>query len=197
MKRVFDLTVSTVSIVLFLPLFLIISICIFFTMGTPIFYKQLRIGKDNKPFYIYKFRTMMNALEINGRILSDDERITKFGIILRKTSLDELPQLINVIKGEMSLVGPRPLLPEYLPLYTREQIRRHEVKPGITGLAQVSGRNSISWEEKFRLDVFYVDHCSFLMDMKILLLTVLKVLKREGINEKGKMTVERFKGMGG
>lgn len=197
MKRVFDLIVSTVSIVLFLPLFLIISICIFFSMGTPIFYKQLRIGKDNKPFYIYKFRTMTNILEINGRILGDDERITKFGMILRKTSLDELPQLINVIKGEMSLVGPRPLLPEYLPLYTKEQIRRHEVKPGITGLAQVSGRNSISWEEKFRLDVFYVDHCSFLMDMKILFLTVLKVLKREGVNQKGKMTVERFKGMEG
>lgn len=197
MKRTFDFVISIAILVACSPLFFIIAVCILFTMGRPIFFKQLRAGKDNELFYIYKFRTMINIVEMNGRLLNDEERLTKLGAFLRKTSLDELPQLINVLKGEMSLVGPRPLLPEYLSLYTKEQLRRHEVRPGMTGLAQVSGRNCISWEEKFRLDVWYVDHCSFWLDIKILFLTLVKVWKREGISQPGKATVEKFKGMGG
>jgi lipopolysaccharide/colanic/teichoic acid biosynthesis glycosyltransferase len=159
-----------------------------------VFFKQIRPGIYTRKFQLIKFKTMNDKQNSEGNLLSDADRLTKIGHIIRKTSLDELPQLINVIKGDMSLVGPRPLLVEYLPLYNEHQKRRHEVKPGITGWAQVNGRNAISWKEKFELDVWYVDHCSFSLDMKILWLTILKVFKREGINQAGQATVEKFNG---
>lgn len=163
-------------------------------LGSPIIFKQKRPGLYGKPFYVYKFRTMTDEKDENGKLLPDEVRLTKTGKIIRKLSLDELPQLFNVLKGELSLVGPRPLLMEYLPLYTTEQARRHEVKPGITGWAQVNGRNAISWEEKFALDVWYVDNQSFWLDMKILFMTVIKVFKREGISQEGQATIEKFTG---
>jgi len=163
-------------------------------MGLPVFFRQQRPGFNARPFILYKLRTMNNSLYLYGEQLPDAERLTKVGSIIRKLSLDELPQLFNVIKGDMSLVGPRPLLMEYLPLYNEEQKRRHDVKPGITGWAQVNGRNAISWEEKFNLDVWYVDNISFMLDMKILFLTVLKVFRREGISAQGQATMEKFKG---
>jgi lipopolysaccharide/colanic/teichoic acid biosynthesis glycosyltransferase len=165
-----------------------------FLLGSPIFFKQTRPGRYGKSFKMIKFRSMTDARDIAGRLLPDSERLTAFGQFLRSTSLDELPELWNVLKGDMSLVGPRPLLMEYLPLYTPHQARRHEVRPGITGLAQVNGRNSLSWEEKFDLDVWYVDNQSFLLDMKILLLTVKKVLLREGISASGEATMSKFTG---
>ena len=160
-------------------------------------FKQRRPGLHGKSFYVYKFRTMTDARDENGNLLPDEVRLTKTGKLIRKLSLDELPQLFNVLKGDISLVGPRPLLMEYLPLYTKEQARRHEVKPGITGWAQVNGRNAISWEEKFEHDVWYVDNQSFWLDIKILFLTVLKVFKSEGINQDGQATIEKFKGSNG
>ena len=163
-------------------------------IGRPIFFKQKRPGLKGEPFTFYKFRTMTNCEDGNGNLLPDKDRLTSFGKLLRKTSLDELPSLWNVLKGDMSLVGPRPLLMEYLPLYSIEQMRRHEVKPGITGWAQINGRNSISWEEKFKLDVWYVENQSIWLDFKIILLTIWKVLKREGISHGSEATMPKFKG---
>ena len=194
MKRIFDLIVSIILLLIFIIPILLISIVVLISMGSPILFKQKRPGLHGKPFYIYKFRRMTNETDEHGNVLPTEQRITKLGKVLRKLSLDELPQLFNVLKGDISLVGPRPLLMEYLPLYNEEQARRHEVKPGITGWAQVNGRNAITWEERFELDVWYVDNQSFWLDIKILLLTVLKVFKREGINPEDKQFVEKFQG---
>ncbi len=172
----------------------IIAILIYFNMGRPVLFKQQRPGLHGEIFSIYKFRTMTNNRDNEGNLLPNDQRITKLGRFLRKLSLDELPQLFNVLKGDISLVGPRPLLVEYLDHYTPEQARRHDVKPGITGWAQVNGRNAITWEEKFKYDVWYVDNQSILLDLKILFLTVVKVFKREGINSANEQFVEKFKG---
>lgn len=174
----------------------LIAILIYFGMGRPVLFKQQRPGLHGKIFSINKFRTMTNAKDEQGNLLPNDQRITKLGQFLRKLSLDELPQLFNVLKGDLSLVGPRPLLVEYLDLYTPEQARRHDVKPGITGWAQVNGRNAITWEEKFKHDVWYVDNQSFWLDLKILLMTALKVIKSDGVNKSENVTMEKFKGTG-
>src|SRR5699024_7177268 len=181
-------------IIITMPIFLITAIIVRLFLGSPIIFKQIRPGLNGKPFEVYKFRSMNDKRDKDGELLPDDIRLTTVGKILRKLSLDELPQLFNVLKGDISLVGPRPLLLEYLPLYTERQSRRHEVKPGITGWAQVNGRNAISWEEKFELDVWYVDNRTFWLDIKILFMTVKKVFKSEGINQSGKATMEKFKG---
>lgn len=195
-KRIIDLVFSMLGILLLSPLLIITCIFLCFAnQGKPFFF-QLRPGKNGKIFKIVKFKTMNDKKDSKGNLLSDGKRLTKIGLFVRKTSLDEIPQLINVIKGEMSLVGPRPLLPEYMPLYSDFQNRRHEVKPGITGWAQVNGRNNISWEKKFNYDVWYVDQVSFLVDMKILLLTVKKVFLSEGIYIEGQTTTGIFKGNG-
>ena len=193
-KRVIDLTCSLLVFIIFSPIFIIISICLFFANNGRVFFLQERPGKNGKIFKIIKFKTMNDKKDSNGNLLHDAMRLTKTGIFLRKTSLDEIPQLINVITGKMSLVGPRPLLPEYLPLYSSYQSKRHNVRPGITGWAQVNGRNAISWEEKFNYDVWYVNNQSFLIDLKIYFLTIKKVFIREGINSKGQVTTEVFKG---
>lgn len=193
-KRVFDLTLICVASLVLIPVILILVLLVFFTFGRPIIFKQQRPGLMSKPFYIYKFRTMSAEKNSRGELLSDAERLTKFGRLLRSSSLDELPGLWNVLKGDMSLVGPRPLLMEYISLYNTEQARRHEVKPGITGWAQVNGRNAVSWEDKFKFDVWYVDNRSFWLDVKILLLTIKKVLYRDGISAKGEATMTRFTG---
>jgi len=194
MKRFFDLFFATMLLtVLCIPM-LIIAFLIVIDLGFPILFVQARPGLKGKPFSLYKFRTMIDAKDKEGNILSDEFRLTAFGKVLRKFSLDEFPQLFNVIKGDISFVGPRPLLMEYLCRYTQEQARRHEIKPGITGWAQVNGRNAISWEEKFKLDVWYVDHRSFLLDMKIIWLTFFKVLKHEGIGAEGHETMPKFLG---
>lgn len=192
-KRVFDILISAFLIMLLLPLIVLILASVRIFIGSPVFFVQVRSGKNGRPFKMYKFRTMTDERDENGELLPDDKRITKFGKWLRSTSLDELPELWNVLKGDMSLVGPRPLLVEYLDLYTPEQARRHEVKPGITGWAQVNGRNAISWEEKFKLDVWYVDNYSLGLDIKILWLTLVKVMLREGVNHEGG-GVPKFKG---
>ncbi|MGG0275869.1 sugar transferase [Bacillus rhizoplanae] len=194
MKRLFDLVISLSLLLFFSFVILVVAILVRLKLGSPILFKQQRPGLYGKPFYLYKFRTMTDARDSNGEFLPDQVRLTSFGKFLRKYSIDELPQLINVVKGDLSLVGPRPLLMEYLPLYSYEQAKRHHVKPGITGWAQVNGRNAITWEEKFELDVWYVNHQSFLFDMKILFLTVIKVFKSEGINQVGHVTMERFTG---
>jgi len=194
LKRVLDLTVSSVGLILFSPIFAAIALMVWITMGSPVLFRQLRPGLHGKPFTIFKFRTMKEIRNEHGELLPDEMRFTRVGHFLRKTSLDELPELFNVIKGEMSLVGPRPLLMEYLDRYTPEQARRHEVKPGITGWAQVNGRNAISWEEKFKYDVWYVDNWSLYLDLKIICLTVVKVLKREGISAEGYATMPVFLG---
>lgn len=194
MKRVFDVIVSLVLLVILLPLILIIAFTIRLKLGTPIIYKQLRPGLKHQPFYFYKFRSMTDETDERGNLLPDERRLTKIGMFLRKYSLDEMPQLVNVLKGDLSLVGPRPLLMEYLPLYSTEHRHRHDVRPGITGWAQINGRNGISWEEKFNLDVWYVHHQSFTLDLKILMLTLVKVIKSEGINQPGNVTIERFRG---
>ncbi|WP_025027148.1 sugar transferase [Caldalkalibacillus mannanilyticus] len=194
MKNIFDITVGVVALVLLLPIICVVALLVRLKLGSPILFKQERPGLHGRPFKIYKFRTMTDARDELGNLLSDDIRLTRFGKLLRKLSLDELPQLFNVVKGELSLVGPRPLLMEYLSLYTPEQARRHDVKPGITGWAQVNGRNAITWEEKFKYDVWYVDNRSFWLDIKILFLTVLKVFKSEGISQKGHVTMDKFKG---
>jgi len=194
LKRFLDLSLIVLSLPFLLPFFLIIMVLVWVKLGTPIFFRQIRPGKDTSSFSMLKFRTMSDARDENGCVLSDSLRLTTFGKILRSTSLDELPGLWNVFKGDMSLVGPRPLLVEYLPLYTSEQSRRHEVKPGITGWAQVNGRNAISWEEKFKLDVWYVDNQSIWLDMKILWLTIKKVLSRENVTEYGEATMSKFTG---
>lgn len=193
-KFLFDRLVSFACMVAFSPVFLVLFVLIKIMLGSPVIFKQQRPGFRGKPFIMYKFRTMRELLDSDGAPLPDVRRLTKFGNFLRSTSLDELPALFNVIKGDLSLVGPRPLLMEYMPLYSAEQARRHEVKPGITGWAQVNGRNAISWEEKFKLDVWYVDNRSFRLDCKILCLTLFKVFKREGITQKGHATIEKFKG---
>lgn len=194
MKRLFDIIVSFFLIVLLLPLFLIVTVLVRVKLGTPILFKQVRPGFNEKPFTLFKYRTMTNERGKDGNLLSDEMRLTSFGLLLRKFSLDELPQLFNVLKGDISLVGPRPLLMEYLSLYSEEQRKRHQVRPGITGWAQVNGRNAVSWEERFTLDVWYVDNYSFLLDLKILFMTVVKVIKSEGINQEGHVTVEKFSG---
>ncbi|WP_243525229.1 sugar transferase [Bacillus pseudomycoides] len=194
MKRLFDLFVSLSILVFLLPLIIIVAVLVRIKLGSPIIFKQQRPGLHGVPFFLYKFRTMTDEKDSEGNVLPDDVRFTRFGGFLRKYSLDELPQLFNVIKGDLSLVGPRPLLMEYLELYTEEQAKRHNVRPGITGWAQVNGRNAISWEEKFNFDVWYAKKRTFWLDMKILLLTVKKVFKSEGINQVGHVTVEKFNG---
>lgn len=193
-KRIIDIVLSFIVLLIFLPLLLIlISFLAFANQGKP-FFIQKRPGKNEKIFKIIKFKTMNDKKDIHGNLLSDVDRLTKVGSFVRKTSLDELPQLINVLKGDMSLIGPRPLLPEYLPLYNEFQKKRHNVKPGITGWAQVNGRNMISWQQKFEYDVLYVDQLSFILDLRIVWMTIIKVFKTEGINQVGQVTIEAFKG---
>jgi sugar transferase EpsL len=194
MKNIGDFIISLLGIILLSPLLVILGLIILFAFGSPVFFIQSRPGFWGKPFKFFKFRTMTNTKNGEGDLLPDKNRLTPLGSFLRKTSLDELPSLWNVLKGNMSLVGPRPLLMEYLPLYSKEQMRRHEVKPGITGWAQINGRNAISWEEKFELDVWYVDNQSFWLDIKIILLTIFKVLKQEGISQNNHVTMEKFTG---
>lgn len=191
-KRLFDIFGSGAALVVFSPIFVIVAIIIRISFGTPIFFSQLRPGMAGKPFTIIKFRTMLDANDANGIPLPDAARLTKLGKFLRATSLDELPELWNVLCGDMSLVGPRPLLMEYLPLYSKEQSRRHDVRPGLTGWAQVNGRNAINWDEKFKLDVWYVDHQSFILDMRILVKTVGEVLFARGISNDGHATMPPF-----
>ncbi len=193
-KRLFDIVVAGLLLVFLSPVMLLASGLIFFRLGSPIFFRQSRPGLNQAPFKIIKFRTMTDAVDSQGNYLTDEQRLTKLGQFFRATSVDELPELWNVIKGEMSLVGPRPLLMEYLPLYNKDQLRRHKMRPGITGWAQVNGRNAMSWEKKFECDVWYVDNSSFLLDIKILLLTIIKVFMREGIHSEGQVTAERFEG---
>lgn len=193
-KRIFDLLVTILGLVISLPLMLIISLLVWMFLGTPILFLQKRPGYKGRPFVTLKFRTMTERKGADGNLLPDAERLSPFGRFLRSTSLDDLPQLWNILAGEMSLVGPRPLLMRYLERYTPEQMRRHDVLPGITGWAQIHGRNTLDWNEKFRLDVWYVDHQSFWLDLKILFLTPWKVFKREGISQSGQATAEEFKG---
>lgn len=194
MKRFFDVVFAILGMIIFLLPFLILSLMVRLKLGSPIFFKQTRPGLHAKPFEVVKFRTMTDRRDVNGKLLPDGERLTRFGRFLRSTSLDEVPQLWNVLRGDISLVGPRPLLMHYLPLYSLEQSRRHEVRPGITGWAQVNGRNALSWEDKFRLDVWYVDHHNLWLDIKILFLTVRKVLVRDGISAEGEQTMSEFLG---
>jgi lipopolysaccharide/colanic/teichoic acid biosynthesis glycosyltransferase len=193
-KRFIDVILSAFALLLLVPIIVLLFFLIRIKLGSPVFFRQTRPGLHGLPFQIIKFRTMTDARDAAGNLLSDAARLTRFGRFLRTTSLDELPELWNVLRGDMSLVGPRPLLMEYLHLYTLEQARRHEVRPGITGWAQVNGRNYLSWEEKFRLDVWYVDHQSFWLDVKILLLTIRKVLLQDGISAEGEATMVAFKG---
>jgi sugar transferase EpsL len=193
-ERLFDLTLTIPACIVLSPLLLIVALLVRLKLGVPILFRQMRPGLNGQPFTIYKFRTMIDTLDTDGHLLSDAERLTRFGRFLRSTSLDELPELFNVLKGEMSLVGPRPLLMQYLERYTPEQARRHEVRPGLTGWAQINGRNAITWEQKFELDVWYVDHVSFALDVKIIALTGWKILKREGINQQGQATMQEFRG---
>lgn len=194
LKRVFDITVSCIALLIFFPLMLVVGWKIKKNLGSPIIFKQTRPGLNGKPFQMIKFRTMKDAFGADGSALPDSERMTDFGNKLRNTSIDELPELWNVIKGDMSLVGPRPLLMDYLPLYNSEQYRRHEACPGITGWAQVNGRNSISWEEKFDLDVWYIDNQTLWLDIKVICLTAKKVFVKEGISADGHVTIEPFTG---
>ncbi len=193
-KRVFDLVATLVGLVIISPILFIITLLLWFYHGRPIIYRQQRPGFKGNPFFIYKFRSMTDARDLTGNLLPDSERLTGFGRFLRSTSLDELPELLNVLQGEMSLVGPRPLLMRYLDRYSNEQIRRHNVVPGITGWAQINGRNALTWQDKFRLDVWYVDHWTFWLDIKILFMTIGKVFSREGINQTGHATSEEFMG---
>lgn len=195
LKRLIDLCVSAAGLILLSPLSAVIALVILIRLGRPVVFRQQRPGYRGQPFHVYKFRTMMRANEQNGRPLADGERMGRLGKLLRKTSLDELPQLVNVLRGEMSLVGPRPLLMEYLELYTPEQMRRHNVRPGITRLAQVSGRNMLEWDKRFELDVWYADHWSLLLDAKILVLSFQKVLRGEGVAAQGVATMTRFTGV--
>lgn len=194
MKRLFDLFFSTLLLILLLPALLVIFFVVYIKLGTPVLFCQQRPGLRGKPFFMYKFRTMTNERDAQGNHLPDDQRMTSFGRSLRSSSLDELPELWNILKGEMSFVGPRPLLTEYLPLYSQEQSRRHDVLPGITGWAQINGRNAISWDDKLAYDVWYVDNQSFLLDLKILFLTVKTVLGRQGIAQEGTETAHKFTG---
>lgn len=194
-KRLLDFLISGIILLIIWPIIFVIALFLHFSNhGAGAFFTQARPGKNGKIFKVIKFKTMTDERDVNGNLLPDAQRLTKIGKFIRSTSLDELPQLINVLKGDMSLIGPRPLLPEYLPLYSEEQARRHEVRPGITGWAQVHGRNAISWQEKFKLDVWYVDHCSLAVDMKIIWLTLKKVIAREGISSSTSETMEPFTG---
>lgn len=194
MSRLFDIAASIVILLVLAIPILILAAVIRYKLGSPILFCQIRPGLHGRPFKLFKFRSMSNAINQDGELLSDSKRLTSFGRLLRSTSLDEIPELLNVLNGDMSLVGPRPLLMEYLPLYSSEQARRHEVRPGITGWAQVNGRNKLSWEEKFKYDVWYVDNKSFWLDMKILFLTIKKVIVRDGISASGDATMPKFKG---
>lgn len=194
MKRFLDIVGAMVAMIVFSPVMLVVAVRLYRDVGSPVLFRQIRPGLGGRPFEMVKFRTMRNAVDANGSPLPDADRLTAFGRFLRSSSLDELPELWNVLKGDMSLVGPRPLLMEYLPLYTPEQARRHEVRPGVTGWAQVNGRNALSWEEKFRLDVWYVDNRSLLLDLRIIWLTVLKVVRRDGISAAGEATMSKFRG---
>jgi len=193
-KRLFDFVLALFGILILSPIFIIVAIGLYFANDGKPFFFQARPGLKEKIFYIIKFKTMNDKKDLNGNLLADSERLTPIGSLVRKTSLDELPQLINVLKGEMSIIGPRPLLPQYLPLYNEYQRRRHDVRPGITGWAQVNGRNAISWKTKFELDVWYVDHISVITDFKVFVNTFKKVFKREGINQEGQKTMEVFRG---
>ncbi|MDK2951212.1 MAG: hypothetical protein PWQ77_877 [Kosmotogales bacterium] len=193
-KRILDIIISILGLVILSPVLVVVYILVRIKIGTPVFFSQKRPGKNEKIFYMYKFRSMTNEKDEMGRFLSDDKRLTRFGTFLRKTSIDELPELFNVLKGDMSLVGPRPLLVEYLPLYNEEQKERHNMKPGITGWAQVNGRNAIGWQEKFKLDVWYVRNWSLKLDFKIIGMTFKKVFNSEGISQSGHATVEKFTG---
>ncbi len=195
LKRPFDIISSAAFLIIFSWLYLIIAILVRIHLGSPVIFKQERPGKNEKIFTIYKFRTMTNKRDKNGKLLPDVQRLTKFGRFLRSTSLDELPEVFNILKGDMSIVGPRPLLVQYCERYNKEQHRRHEVRPGLTGWAQVNGRNALTWEDKFKYDVWYVDHISFMLDVKIILMTVSKVLRREGISSETSVTMEEFKGI--
>jgi len=193
-KRLCDVVIAFLGLVVGAPVFLIVAAAVAVDLGTPVLFRQRRPGLGGRPFILVKFRTMRDAVDANGHPRPDAERLTRFGRFLRSSSLDELPELWNVLRGEMSLVGPRPLLMEYLPLYSPEQARRHEVRPGVTGWAQVNGRNALGWAERFALDVWYVDHRSFWLDLKICWLTVLRVVRREGISQAGQATMEPFRG---
>lgn len=193
-KRLLDILLSGIALVFLCPIFIFVAILVRVKLGSPVIFKQLRPGKNEKVFPMYKFRTMTDEKDSDGNLLPDEIRLTKFGKLLRSTSLDELPELWNIIKGDMSIVGPRPLLVDYLPLYNFKQKKRHSVKPGLTGLAQVNGRNAISWEEKFNLDCKYVENVTFVEDMKIFFLTIKKVFVREGISAEEHVTIEKFEG---
>lgn len=195
LKRLIDFTIVFIVLLIIWPILLLITIWLHFAnKGAGAFFTQERPGKDGKIFKVIKYKTMTDERDASGNLLPDADRLTKVGKFVRSTSIDELPQLVNVLKGDMALIGPRPLLPQYLPLYSKEQARRHEVRPGITGWAQVNGRNAISWSKKFELDVWYVDHCSFELDLKIIFLTIKKVFIREGISQEGQATMEFFNG---
>ncbi|NDY74565.1 sugar transferase [Desulfobacter hydrogenophilus] len=194
LKRLFDFIATAAGLIVISPVLLFLFLLVRQKMAAPVFFRQKRPGLHGAPFYMYKFRTMTNACDDNSCLLPDCDRLTSLGRFLRATSLDELPELFNVLKGDMSLVGPRPLLTQYLGRYTPEQARRHEVRPGVTGWAQINGRNAITWEEKFKLDVWYVDHHTLWLDIKIILMTIVKVLKREDINAAGEATMGEFKG---
>jgi len=196
-KRPMDIVLSLIALIVLSPLFLLIVILVKINMGSPVIFKQKRPGLNEKIFTMYKFRTMTDERDMNGELLPDNLRLTRFGKFLRSTSLDELPELFNVLKGDMSLIGPRPMLVEYLPLYNEYQRQRHIVRPGLSGLAQVKGRNSITWEEKFDYDVQYVNNITFLLDCKIIIRTIINVFKREGINSSETVTMEKFKGSNG
>ena len=193
-KRIFDLVAASIGLLVLSPVILIITILVAIFIGTPILFRQLRPGYKARSFYIYKFRTMTAARDANGNLLPDSERLTHFGRFLRSLSLDELPEIYNILRGDMSLVGPRPLITEYLPLYSAEQMRRHDAFPGLTGWAQINGRNAIDWPTRFALDVWYVDHRSFWLDIQIILRTIWKVIKRENVNQPGQATIEFFTG---
>jgi sugar transferase EpsL len=194
MKRMFDFSAALIALLFLWPVILVLVLLIRIKLGKPVVFRQLRPGLHGKPFEVYKFRTMTLECDAHGMLKPDHERMTPFGSFLRNYSLDELPQLFNVLRGDLSLVGPRPLLMEYLPLYSAEQARRHEVRPGVTGWAQVNGRNAISWDEKFKLDVWYVDHQCFWLDIKILWMTLKKVISKSGISQPGQATAEKFRG---
>lgn len=193
-KRILDIILSVLALIILSPVFIIAVILVHIKLGSPVFFKQARPGKNEKIFYIYKFRTMTDQKDANGNLLPDEIRLTKFGQFLRSTSIDELPELFNILKGDMSVVGPRPLLVQYLDRYNEEQRHRHDVKPGLTGLAQINGRNGISWEEKFKYDLEYVKNITFIGDCKIILQTVIKVFQRTGISSATSVTMEEFKG---
>ena len=194
LKRAMDLTIALAALILLFPVMMAVACLVRLKLGSPVLFCQQRPGLDGKPFTMIKFRSMVDTVDAQGVALPDECRMTRLGSILRATSLDELPELINVLKGDMSLVGPRPLCMEYLPLYSREQARRHSVKPGVTGWAQVNGRNSISWDRKFELDVWYVDNQSFVLDVKIIMMTLVSIVKREGVSSDSYVTMEDFKG---